>query len=58
MPETGTMTGQMYESDRGIVTAKPEAYLEFALELFPGLVYEPQVAGRPSLLLRGCPNSA
>lgn len=34
LPKTGCMTGQMYESDRRVVTAKPEAYLEFALELY------------------------
>lgn len=34
LPKTGNMTGQMYESDRNVVSAKPEAYLEFALELF------------------------
>ncbi|MBB6216567.1 hypothetical protein HNQ80_002669 [Anaerosolibacter carboniphilus] len=28
------MTGEMYESDRNVVSAKPEAYLEFALELY------------------------
>jgi putative intracellular protease/amidase len=34
LPESGEMTGSMYESDRKVVSAKPEAYLEFALELF------------------------
>lgn len=34
LPSTGFMTGSMYESDRGVVSAKPEAYLEFALELY------------------------
>lgn len=30
----GEFTDNMYESDKRIVTAKPDAYLEFALELF------------------------
>lgn len=34
LPKTGEMTGQMYESDRNVVSAKPEGYLEFALELY------------------------
>lgn len=34
LPKTGVMTGAMYESDKNVVSAKPEAYLEFALELF------------------------
>ncbi len=34
LPKSGDMTGQMYESDRNVVSAKPEAYLEFALELY------------------------
>ena len=34
LPKTGNMTGNMYESDGNVVTAKPEAYLEFALELY------------------------
>lgn len=33
LPKTGTMTGEPYESDRRVITARPEAYLEFALEL-------------------------
>lgn len=34
LPKTGMMTGEMYESDRNVVSAKPAAYLEFALELY------------------------
>ncbi|WP_066498808.1 DJ-1/PfpI family protein [Abyssisolibacter fermentans] len=34
LPTNGTLTYSMYESDRKIVSAKPEAYLEFALELY------------------------
>jgi len=34
LPKSGKMTGAMYESDRHVVSAKPEAYLEFALELY------------------------
>ncbi len=30
----GNFTNNMYESDNKIVTAKPDAYLEFALELY------------------------
>lgn len=34
LPINGTLTYSMYESDKRVVTAKPEAYLEFALELY------------------------
>ena len=34
LPKSGKRTGAMYESDRNVVSAKPEAYLEFALELY------------------------
>ncbi|WP_273322654.1 DJ-1/PfpI family protein [Vallitalea guaymasensis] len=34
LPTDGILTYSMYESDRKMVTAKPEAYLEFALELY------------------------
>ncbi|WP_026477597.1 DJ-1/PfpI family protein [Alkaliphilus transvaalensis] len=46
LPKRGTMTGATYESDRGIVSAKPEAYLEFALELYKlaGKLIEEDVA--------------
>ncbi len=33
LPVSGEMTGSMYESDQNVISAKPEAYLEFALEL-------------------------
>ncbi|WP_192929773.1 DJ-1/PfpI family protein [Alkaliphilus serpentinus] len=34
LPKSGIMTGSMYESDHKVVSAKPAAYLEFALELY------------------------
>jgi len=34
LPKSGTNTGEMYESDGNVVSAQPEAYLEFALEMY------------------------
>ncbi len=34
LPYTGQLTYSLYESDRNVVSAKPEAYLDFALELY------------------------
>lgn len=34
LPSSGELTDSMYESDKNVVSAKPEAYLEFALELY------------------------
>ncbi|XMB67682.1 DJ-1/PfpI family protein [Mycoplasmatota bacterium zrk1] len=34
LPKDGILTYKMYESDKNIITARPEAYLEFALELY------------------------
>ncbi len=34
LPEDGILTYTRYESDRNMVTANPNAYLEFALELY------------------------
>ncbi|GKX31549.1 hypothetical protein SH1V18_40290 [Vallitalea longa] len=34
LPTDGILTYSMYESDKNVVTAKTEAYLEFALELY------------------------
>ncbi|XMB86190.1 DJ-1/PfpI family protein [Mycoplasmatota bacterium WC44] len=34
LPTDGTLSYSMYETDKNVVTAKPAAYLEFALELY------------------------
>jgi len=34
LPQNGKLTYSMYETDRNIVSAKPEAYLEFAMEVY------------------------